>query len=401
MSRSDNKITEEQIANYVSNNLPNFEYVVGGYINNCTHYNLKCKNCGGLTETTWTKLTYYGCICEHCSTTDEIIKKYPHKRTIENSAPHLMQYFKEEDLHFTKKIAKGSKLKFDFVCPTCGAIKNTSVVSLSKRGFNCNMCGEYKSSPNRLISAFLNSFNIEYMQEKRFDWANRRVYDIYIPSVNLIIEMHGVQHYKENNLFKISLAEQIEIDKSKKQMATENGISNYIIIDASKNSYGFIMGNILNSGIVELLELDLENIDHNLLKLNCAQKSMLQEIVNEWNLFCENNEIFTFAEFVRSSKYSKKTIRDNIKTAYEMGMVNKQISDITNENQGYISELRKSKGIPVAQFTKDNKYIATFKTISEAERMTGVKSIKDCLKGKNKTAGGYIFRKLEIGGENL
>lgn len=48
----------------------------------------------------------------------------------------------------------------------------------------------------------------------------------------------------------------------------------------------------------------------------------------------------------------------------------------------------------IHQFTKDEKYIATFNSIIEASRKTGANAthISLCAKGKHKTCGGFIWR---------
>lgn len=51
----------------------------------------------------------------------------------------------------------------------------------------------------------------------------------------------------------------------------------------------------------------------------------------------------------------------------------------------------------ISQYRNDNSYINTFKSINEAERITGVKhyNIISVCKGKRNTAGGYIWRYVE------
>lgn len=50
---------------------------------------------------------------------------------------------------------------------------------------------------------------------------------------------------------------------------------------------------------------------------------------------------------------------------------------------------------PVSQFTKDGEFIATYPSVMEATRQTGVwgQSISYCCNGKLNSAGGYIWRR--------
>ena len=56
-------------------------------------------------------------------------------------------------------------------------------------------------------------------------------YDIYIPLYNLIVEVHGRQHYEEVDFFKNrTLAEEQANDRLKQQYALDNGF-NYMVVD--------------------------------------------------------------------------------------------------------------------------------------------------------------------------
>lgn len=90
-------------------------------------------------------------------------------------------------------------------------------------------CPKCKSSKGvKRILKYLQEINIEYQTELRLE--NERFYDIHIPSLNLIIEVHGEQHYIENNFFKRSLEEEQLNDKMKEEYAKSLGY-NYMVID--------------------------------------------------------------------------------------------------------------------------------------------------------------------------
>ena len=69
----------------------------------------------------------------------------------------------------------------------------------------------------------------DYELEKTI--GNKR-YDGYIPFFEIIIEMHGEQHYKQSGWGK-NIRDEQENDKYKKRLAFENGITEdkYIEID--------------------------------------------------------------------------------------------------------------------------------------------------------------------------
>ena len=53
--------------------------------------------------------------------------------------------------------------------------------------------------------------------------------------------------------------------------------------------------------------------------------------------------------------------------------------------------------ISVYQYSKQGEYIREFNSLMEASRITGadVSVISKCLKGKSKTAGGFIWKMVE------
>ena len=76
-----------------------------------------------------------------------------------------------------------------------------------------------------------------------------------------------------------------------------------------------------------------------------------------------------------------------------------KISEAKQKNPFKYSEeskqkMRENSGIPILQFTKDNQFIKEYTSAKQAERETGVKNdnICSCLKGKSKSAGGFIWR---------
>lgn len=97
----------------------------------------------------------------------------------------------------------------------------------------CPYCKESKGE--RLIRMYLNNHNIQYIQWKSFDdlrgiGGGKLSYDFYIPSMNVLIEFQGVQHYKEAPLFYKDRANEMfikqkEHDKRKKDYALSHNFN--------------------------------------------------------------------------------------------------------------------------------------------------------------------------------
>ena len=58
------------------------------------------------------------------------------------------------------------------------------------------------------------------------------------------------------------------------------------------------------------------------------------------------------------------------------------------------SNSRKKKSIPILQFTKDGELVKEWPSAQEAYRQLGISkgNICSCLKGRNKSAGGFVWR---------
>lgn len=155
--------------------------------------------------------------------------------------PDLKKYVTYEEEF--RKYSHSSGCKVHAKCPLCGYIKLTSMRTLTNKSFSCDKCSDKRSYPNKFMFNLLSQLNMNFIPEKSFEWSNGKIYDFYLPKHNLIIEMHGGQHYKKGfSTFNsgLSLEHQEENDKLKKTMATDNGINKYIVIDSSESNLKYI-----------------------------------------------------------------------------------------------------------------------------------------------------------------
>lgn len=93
--------------------------------------------------------------------------------------------------------------------------------------------------------------------------------------------MNGIQHYvRPINKNSRTLKQEQENDAFKQKIALDNGINNYIVIDARFSDYEYIKYNILKSELSKLF--DLSNVDWNDIFLK-SSKSFIFQIANLWN----------------------------------------------------------------------------------------------------------------------
>lgn len=131
---------------------------------------------------------------------------------------------------------QNSSKKVDFKCPNCNfVIQNTPIYWVNKHGLKCRRCSDGISYAEKFVFNVLLQLKIDFEKQKRFFWSNNKRYDYYINNKNIIIEVHGIQHFKYNgfsNLGGYNLEETIQNDKFKYNIAMNNYISEYIVIDA-------------------------------------------------------------------------------------------------------------------------------------------------------------------------
>ena len=209
----------------------------------------------------------------------------------------------------------GSHAKVDWKCQDCGEIiKNKTICDINIDGLSCNICSDSVSYGEKITYNTLKALNINFETQKRFKWLSNRYYDFYIPSLNVIIETHGIQHYKQTTRKGArTLQEEQSNDKYKYDLAIQNGIKpeNYIVIDCRKSEIMFIKENILSSKLNEIL--DLSTIDWEIVIKN-AKKSNHIKFLELW----ENG--LTLAEISKETGVTRDTISRVLRNFTSIGI---------------------------------------------------------------------------------
>lgn len=154
---------------------------------------------------------------------------------------------------------KTTNEKIKVKCNCCNNIVNINASYLLRGIAKCPVCGKGYSYPEKFFLKMFDQINTEYIfqySHKHVDWITKYFYDFYIPDFNIIIEVNGLQHYKDS-WQKKEVVQQNDLDK--KNLALENNISDYIVIDARESKMDFLKNSILNSDLVKYF--DLSNID--------------------------------------------------------------------------------------------------------------------------------------------
>ena len=179
---------------------------------------------------------------------------------------------------------------------------------------NCEFCGDGISYPEKLFFNIMKDIGKKYIKTS-FEWSQGKVYDSYFEEENLIVELHGIQHYEENSNFPMSLGEQIENDILKENIAIKNGIKNYIQLDCRYSEGEYIKNSILNSELVNIF--DFSSIDWDKVFIN-SEKSYIISVCNDWNTL--GNHIDTITILTEKYNVSRTSIRRWLKKGEKIGL---------------------------------------------------------------------------------
>ena len=196
----------------------------------------------------------------------------------------------------TYKIAPCSNKKYYIKCDKCnqGSTKPKWLVHIIKRGYSCEYCSDGISIPEKFMANILEQLEIEYMTQYNSDWSEGKRYDFYIPNSNIIIEMNGIQHYEESPMGRNLKEEQVN-DEYKNDLALENEIENYVIVDCRYSTFEWLKRNVIK----ELSNVfDLSNIDWNEIWKNCQNS----KCVKAWELWNQGLAMYQIAEKLKITR---------------------------------------------------------------------------------------------------
>lgn len=194
--------------------------------------------------------------------------------------PELVKYFVDKELP-TKLRSKSTQV-VQLQCPHCGFKKETRPCDIHRKGFRCPICSDGISYPEKIVGNFLKVLNIEF--KTQICIANKYRYDFYIPSLNAIVEVHGLQHYpgqRPKHWKTYEKEHENDIDKWMLANVKFGEGLKYIVLDCRYSELDWIKKSIVNSELSTLF--DLSEIDwlelHS--KSECSRALEVIEYYNE------------------------------------------------------------------------------------------------------------------------
>lgn len=289
-------------------------------------YKYKCNICGYVGEIYEGNITNKKQNCSCCAgkVVVEGINDIP------TTAPWMAPYF-QGGYDEAKQYSYGSEKKIYPKCPNCNTISNKLVqinyIHNNKNGF-CN-CGDGKSYPEKFVYNFLRQLTnsediISQYNHSQATWiTNNYRYDYYIKSKNIIIEVHGNQHYSENTFQYcggLTLDGVKRIDELKRKLAFENNISHYVVIDCRKSNMKWIKNSLINSCLLDIFSNSKEQINWDSCEEN-ARSNLTKQVCDYKN----NHEEATSDEICNYFGISKNTFCRYIRIGESLGWCSKII----------------------------------------------------------------------------
>ena len=191
-----------------------YDIISTSVVDTHTHYQVKCKKCGHVRETSLKNLIkHLECGCEtgvmRNRTEQEFIDTV-NKYSLQGEYELLSEY-------------KNQTTKVKLRHKQCGFIWEVRPGDVVHGRSGCPKCAAYESKGVKKIKALLNEYNVPYEQEVRLDNSRQR-FDFYFAELLVAIEFNGKQHYEETPFFAYTLAEQQERDNKKRAYCIEHGI---------------------------------------------------------------------------------------------------------------------------------------------------------------------------------
>lgn len=340
--------------------------MIGKYVNAITPTSYLCKKCNNVFD-----------MLPSCQRKSNNCPYCTNRRTLKGlndiSTTHkeVFDLMKDKEFGYTHKYY--TKEKTIFICPRCNnEVFNMPSLVINKNGnFICPFCSDGFSYPEKYFSSVLNQLGIEYVYQltkKKLNWCKNYRYDFYIPDKKMIIETHGMQHYTNTTwatLDKIS-----KNDEDKKNLAFENGIENYVIIDSRYSTSEYMKESILGSVFSKIY--DLSKIDWDRCGIDASSSKML-EVCREWN-----NKTDTMVEFSKKFNLDLSTISDYLEKGAKLN-----ICDFDRKEYNKNKKRKNAKPVYCHELNK------TFNSIKEAQIQCNAKSISNACKNPHLTSGGY------------
>lgn len=273
-----------------------------------------------------------------------------------------------------------SNQKIVIKCPDCYKEKTISLKNLLNNGLGC-VCRDGCSYPNKFVFAVLNQVTSVEVELSLID-KNQKIkrYDIFIPSLNCIVENQGLQHYVDA----WQTLQQTQFnDTIKKELALQQGIKYYVELDCRYSQKHYIQQSIMNSQLPTLLNFSQEDIDWEKAE-EFASSNLIKKVAEYWNEGLNNKNIS------KKMSIAECTVIDYLKKAKDLQWCDYS----TKEARRRGNEIGKYKHSKKVYCLETQTIYNSIKEVANTFQVSHSAISANC-RGKNKKIKGYHFYYLE------
>ena len=203
----------------------NYKYIYTdiNYIDNTTKICVICPEHGKFWQTPLSHLKGNG--CPKCA--GNVLKT---REEFIDDANKVHNFFFKYD----KVVYLNTNTKVVITCPIHGDFEQLPSAHLKGQG--CPHCyAEHKNLTETKLKRELESRNINFEYQKRFDWLGLQSLDFYFPEYNSAIEYQGRQHFStESYFYEFKRDEILNLDLRKLKLCNENGVKLYHLTNEIK-----------------------------------------------------------------------------------------------------------------------------------------------------------------------
>lgn len=159
--------------------------------------------------------------CPYCAYNTKLCDKIDCLFCLDKSAYCYNDIWSEENKVKSYQVTKSSNKKYKFNCLKCTQNYEQTPNNKTHGNTGCPFC---KHKTEKKVMEFLRKENIKYKHQYKFNKDTKK-YDFLLLDYNLILEIDGGQHFKDNKHFKSSAETNQINDKEKMIKCIENGLS--------------------------------------------------------------------------------------------------------------------------------------------------------------------------------
>lgn len=358
----------------------------GNRISMCKMYKYKCSICTyeGLKAESTLKRNV-GCPC--CNNNVVV----PHINSImAHKEYHWMIDYFQGGVEEAKLYHPTSTKKVVLKCPYCNTVKEHPMVLNDfrrRQSIGCK-CSDGVSYPEKVGRSLFPLLDNDCIYQYRPQWGEGKLYDFYLPNYDMIIELHGGQHYEPRGyMVNIDIKKN---DTLKKTLAKENGVTHYYEIDCRNSTFNWIVENIMS-----IKELDFSSIDMVQI-FKDSEKNIVKEVCD----FRRINPKISVKEMCERFGLSTHAIQTYLKKGSELGWCDYNLKEVANEQRGEFFRANNPNPPKSVVVFKNGVRIKEYSSLAECEQKSeedfGVRfnksHISQVCNQTRKTHRGYTFK---------